>query len=203
VSGFSGNAEVLELRGNARLVEGGVYVGDDVALKDDRLSLGSGFSGAPSSAEEGDLSFDEYYQVARIHTDRGSIPLGRNVEFMNGWVTYSAPMVTLGSLPSNSVTTGVIVSVTEGFSAAGDPTGFDGYIGFSGLALGSPSEPEAYGLALDVSESGMKSMTLGDNFGFIPSETDVVAHYSGFSGFSGYTGKVNVTVTYVRSSSQP
>ena len=168
-----------------------------------RLSLGSGFSGSPGSAANGDLTYDHDIHAARLQTDRGSVIVGKSVEYINGWVTSDDPYVVLGTLPENSVTTGVVVSVPEGFSSTGSGVGFSLYSGFSGIVIGTPSDEDAYGGPLPVDESGPKSMPLNDSFGFIPASTQVVVRYSGFSGFSGITGKANVTVTYIRSSAQP
>jgi hypothetical protein len=219
------STDVLDLRGKVKFLEdntsdigndganrpkdvfvgNSVKVGNSITVKSDRIKMGIGVAGVPGTPSEGDLSYDNLAKGLRLQTDSESLVIARSEQYLNGWVTYSTPTIELGSIPANSVTTGIIVSVTQGFSSFQHITidGFSGFSGFSGLVVGNSLNPEAYGQRKNVEDTGPKSVILGDEFGFVTSETPVFATYSGFSGFSALTGKANVTLAYIRSTPEP
>lgn len=202
-----------------------VVVGDTVTIESDRISsevmtvgLGSGFSGALPGAVEGDLSYDHNAQKLRLQASGTSIVIGGAIEYLTGWVTHSNSKVSLGRLPANSVTTGITVIVTQGFSSFsgfssfiydGGFSGYSGYsginsyTGYSGLVIGDLSNSDYYSLEEPVYAVGPKSVVLGSGFGYVDTETEVFAQYSGFSGYSGLDGKASVVLMYARTAPEP
>lgn len=91
---------------------------------------------------------------------------------MIAWVTYSRQTIDLGSLPADTYIMGAYVHVTEAFNGSGTDT----------ITVGSDADPDAIVTSIDVSTTGVKSVTLGVNAGYNASAQQMKIFYANGGG---------------------
>jgi len=79
-----------------------------------------------------------------------------HISYLSAWVTFSRTTIDLGALPANTYILRAHVHVTEAFNSDGSDT----------LLMGSDADTNAVITTVDVSTTGIKSVTLGVNAGF-------------------------------------
>lgn len=91
---------------------------------------------------------------------------------MIAWVTYSRQTIDLGALPADTYILRAHVHVTQAFNGSGTDT----------LTIGSDADPDAIVTSVDVSTTGIKSITLGANAGYNSSAQPLKIFYSNGGG---------------------
>lgn len=103
------------------------------------------------------------------------------------WVTKDAQNPVLGILPANSYVYGAHVHVTQAFNSDGTDT----------LTVGYDADTDALVTSIDVSSTGIKSVTLGALNGYNSVARNVEAYYVN-SGTEPTTGKALVILEFYR-----
>lgn len=88
------------------------------------------------------------------------------------WVTYGRQTVNLGILPADTYILRAHVHVTEAFNSGGTDT----------VTVGNDVDPDAIVTSVDVSTTGIKSVTLGVNAGYNGSAQPLKIFYSNGGG---------------------
>ena len=86
----------------------------------------------------------------------------------------------------------VNVHVTEAFNSDGGDT----------LVIGHPDNTDGYGESVDVSSTGVKTVTLGSDIGYDATNREVQAVYSN-GGTEPTTGKAYIVIEFMPSPPQP
>lgn len=108
------------------------------------------------------------------------------------WVTKDAQNPSLGTMPAGSYLLRAHVHVTENFDSDGNDT----------LTVGYDADPDAVVTSVDVSTTGVKSVTLGALNGYNATARDIEAYYSN-SGTEPTTGKAIVILEIIRVPTSP
>jgi hypothetical protein len=111
---------------------------------------------------------------------------------MMAWVTSSSQNPTLGILQPGAYVARAHVHVTEAFDSDGTDT----------LTVGYSTDTDAFVTSVDVSTTGVKSITLGILSGFNSTARTVKAYYVN-GGSSPATGKALVILEILSSPPQP
>lgn len=105
---------------------------------------------------------------------------------LTGWLADDVTSVELGTLPAAAYVPRVHVQVTEAFNSDGTDT----------LTVGTAADADAYATAVDVSTTGIKTVTLGASAGYVATAVAVVAAYAA-GGSAPTTGKALVVLDYL------
>lgn len=111
---------------------------------------------------------------------------------MIGWVTYSRQTIDLGALPADTYILRAHVHVTEAFNSNGTDL----------LTVGSDADPDAIITSLDVSSTGVKSVTIGVSNGYNASAQPLKIFYAN-SGTEPTTGRALVILETTRTPPTP
>lgn len=106
---------------------------------------------------------------------------------LTGWVADDAQNPSIGTLPARSYVTNVVVQVTEAFNSDGDDE----------ITVGYDAAVSAFATAVDVSTTGIKSVTMGTSEGYNGTARSVEAYYSP-GGSAPSAGKALVILEYYR-----
>jgi len=109
-------------------------------------------------------------------------------EHLSGWVADNLTNPSLGTLPRHTIVTSVRVYVQEAFNSDGTnqiTVGFDGTV-------------SAFATAVDVSTTGVKTVTLGAQAGVYQSTERAVEAYYTAGGSAPTTGRALIVVEYER-----
>lgn len=101
------------------------------------------------------------------------------------WVADSATNPSLGTLPADSYVSAVHLDVTEAFDSDGTDA----------ITVGYDADPDAFATAVDVSTTGVKSVTLGAEAGYVGAARAAEAYYTA-GGSAPTTGKALVLLEY-------
>lgn len=102
-----------------------------------------------------------------------------------GWVTSGQQNPQLGTIPKNAVVRSVYIHVTQAFNSDGTDL----------LTVGHAEDPDAYVTNLDVSTTGVKTVSLGTGVGWNGTARAVDVTYTA-SGSAPTTGKALVIVIF-------
>lgn len=108
------------------------------------------------------------------------------------WVTYGRQTVNLGILPADTYILRAHVHVTEAFNSGGTDT----------VTVGNDVDPDAIVTSVDVSTTGIKSVTLGVNAGYNGSAQPLKIFYSNGGG-EPTTGAALVIIETAKTPSSP
>lgn len=111
---------------------------------------------------------------------------------MNTWITHSRQTIDLGSLPTDTYIMRAHVHVTEAFNGSGTDN----------ITVGSDADPDAIVTSVDVSTTGIKSVTLGVNAGYNASAQQLKVFYVNGGG-EPTTGAALVILETVKTQSSP
>lgn len=75
---------------------------------------------------------------------------------ITSWITYSRQTIDLGRIPADTYIMRVHVQVTQAFNSSGTDL----------ITIGSDADPDAILTSVDVSTTGIKTVTLGVNAGY-------------------------------------
>ena len=121
---------------------------------------------------------------------------GLNIRTPNvyeGWVTHEADTVILGAVPANYFVSQVFVWVQEEFdSDAAD-----------NLTIGYDGDSDAYATTIDVSSTGVKSVTLGGSGRIIDATGRTVKAYYDDAGSDATTGEVHIYIEWIQGTANP
>lgn len=124
---------------------------------------------------------------AQIRTTVRQVLTGQGaVRALAAWVAAAATNPALGTLPADAYVPRVHVHVTEAFDSDGTDA----------LTVGTDADPEAYATAVDVSTTGVKTVTLGASAGYGAAAQAVEAYYTA-GGSAPTTGRALVVVEYL------
>ena len=87
---------------------------------------------------------------------------------ISAWITKGRQTVDLGSIPANTYIMRVHCHVTQAFNSDGTDT----------ITVGSDADPDSIVTSIDVSSTGIKSVTLGVNAGFNTTAQQIKIVYS-------------------------
>lgn len=113
-----------------------------------------------------------------------------------GWITHDAATdtITIGVLPTNSIVMGVNIWTQEAFNSDGTD---EVCVGFSGTA-------EAYGVDVDVSDTGVESVTLGASAKVVDATSRIVqAYYHTSDATNLTTGEAHILVEWTQATVNP
>jgi len=108
------------------------------------------------------------------------------VKSLSAWATNSSMTPALGTLPADSYVYAVDVHVTQAFNSDGTDL----------LVVGWSGTTNALATSVDVSSTGVKSVTLGASAGYNSASHAVIATYTA-GGSAASAGKALVVVRYV------
>ncbi len=123
---------------------------------------------------------------SQVQTSTRQVLTGQSVSrALAVWVADSAQNPSLGTLPADAYVEGVDVHVTEAFNSDGTDL----------LTVGYAADPDAFLTSLDVSTTGIKTVTLGVLAGYNGPARLVEAYYVN-GGTEPTTGKALVVLRY-------
>lgn len=114
------------------------------------------------------------------------------VHRLSGWLADDAQTVTLGDIPAHACVLRTYVQVIEAFDSDGTDQATVGY----------DADPDAYVTAVDVSATGIKTVTPGAGAGYDATARTAKAYYSN-GGSEPTTGKALVFVEYIAAAAAP
>ncbi len=91
---------------------------------------------------------------------------------ISSWITHSRQTVDLGVLPADTYIMRVLCHVTEAFNSGGTDE----------VTVGNDLDPDAIVTTVDVSSTGIKSLTLGVNAGYNSAGQQLKLFYSNGGG---------------------
>lgn len=118
--------------------------------------------------------------------------MSHNISYIAAWVTYSRQTVDLGSLPADTYVLRAHCHVTTAFDGSGTDT----------VTVGSDADPDAIVTSVDVSTTGIKSVTLGISAGYNASAQQLKIFYANGGGEPS-AGAALVILETVKSPSSP
>lgn len=99
------------------------------------------------------------------------------------WITKSRQTIDTGGLPASSYIKSVICHVKEAFNSSGSDT----------ITIGSDSDTDSIATSIDVSTTGIKSVTLGVNAGYNSAAQQCKIFYTA-GGTAPTTGKALIAI---------
>lgn len=111
---------------------------------------------------------------------------------ITAWVTHSRQTVDLGSLPADTYIMRAHVHCVEAFNSSGTDT----------ITVGSDADPDAIVTSVDVSSTGIKTVTLGVNAGYNSNAQPLKIFYSN-GGTEPGTGAALIILETVKVPSSP
>jgi len=111
---------------------------------------------------------------------------------ITGWVTDSRQTVDMGSIPSDMYLLRGHVHVLEAFNSNANDT----------LTVGTDADSDSVITSIDVSSTGIKSVTLGVRAGYSDAASQVKAFYVN-SGSEPSTGKALIILEFIPTSPLP
>ena len=121
-----------------------------------------------------------------------SFPTKDDPRRLQKWVTSDAQTPILGILPADTYVIAVHCHVTEAFNSDGSDQ----------ITVGWDTDNDALCTAIDVSTTGVKSVTMGANHGYNSTAQKVKAYYVN-GGSEPTTGKAFIWVESIKCPSQP
>lgn len=110
---------------------------------------------------------------------------------LQGWATHSRNTVDLGSVPQNRYLVRSHVQVTEAFNSDGSDT----------LTVGTETDPDRFVTSIDVSTTGIKSVTLGIGAGY--NDPSPISIFYTAGGSAPTAGKALVVLEFFPVPTQP
>lgn len=111
---------------------------------------------------------------------------------ISGWVTHSRQTVDKGSVPADMYVLRGHCHVLEEFDSDGTDT----------ITVGTDADPDAFITDIDVSTTGVKSVTLGARAGFTQDASPIKFFYAN-GGSEPTTGKALITLELAKSPPLP
>ena len=119
----------------------------------------------------------------------------RTPNVYEGWVTHEAATdtVTLGVVPTNYFVSQVFVWVQEAFNSDGADN----------LIIGYDADDNAYATTIDVSGTGVKSVTLGTSGRIVDATSRTIKAYYDDAGSDATTGEAHIYIEWIQATVNP
>lgn len=114
------------------------------------------------------------------------------ISLLIGWVTYSRQTIDLGSLPADTYILRGHCHVTQAFNSNGTDL----------VTVGSDADTDSIITSIDVSTTGIKSITLGSSAGFNASAQQIKIFYAN-GGTEPTTGAALIILEIARTPPSP